>query len=405
MVIQMIRKIIVFLIIILLTGCWNYRELNDLAIVGSLSIEVIGEEYQIGVQVMNTQKQGTSSGSAEVSSSSPAVVFKFKGKTIHEALRKMTTESPRKLYFGHITMIMISEKAAKEGFKDISDFLIRDHETRKQFTVMIIRNEEVDKVLTLLSHLEALPSQENLDVLKAATNFYGNVTPISFDEFLSFGYAEGVEPVLPYADLVGDVEEGKKKESTEQTVPVSFLRFKGISVFNSDKLVGYLDERDSIGYNLIVGNIKSTVIPFKCDESNYASIEIISYKSNLTVEVKNNKPFVKINVTGEAHQSEINCDIEMENLEDRNKIKKLANEEIKKIISSSIDTVKQDYGSDIFGFGRHLYRYNYKYWSKNKKNWNDIFQNIDYEIKSNLILAKKGSALESTKGEERGEEE
>lgn len=395
----MTKKMIILLNLILLTGCWNYRELNDLAIVSALSIEIVEDEFLIGAQIMNAQKSGTSNGSAEASSNTPAIVYKFKGKSIHEALRKMTTESPKNLYLGHISMIMIDDKVAKEGFKDVADFLIRDHETRKQFKVMIIRNKSANQGLTILSHLEALPSQENLDILNTASNYYGNVTSVSFDEFLSFIYAEGVEPVMPYADLEGDIDEGMKKESTEQTVPKSFLRFKGLGVFKQDKLVGYFNDLESLAYNLIVGNVKSTIIPFKCDTESYASIEIVRYEPNLKVEIKNNnKPFVKINITGDTHQSEINCDIDMESLEGRNKISKLANDEVEKIIRSAIEIAKEKYTSDIFGFGRYLYRYNYKYWEENKENWDQLFKNIDYEVNSNLTLVKKGSTLNSVKG-------
>ncbi len=396
----MIKKVIIILLVLLLTGCWDYRELNDLAILGSLSIDIVDEEYIVGAQIMNPQKEGNSTNGSSGSTGAPIVVYKFKGKTIQEAIRKMTTESPKKIYAGHISMLMVSEKAAKKGFKDIADFLIRDHETRKQFKVVIIRNEEVDKSLSILSQLEALPTQENLDSLKAASNYNGNVTTIGFDEFLSLGYSIGIEPVLPYADLKGDIEAGKKKENTQQTTPISSIIYKGIAVFKNDRLLGYLDEKDSIGFNFIHNNLKSSSIPFKCDEDNYAAVEIINYKTDLKVDIKDNKPIVKLNVTGEAHQSEINCDIDMESLSGRNFIKDLMNKEIIKLISSSIDTVKNKFNSDIFGFEQYLYRHNYKYWEKNKKKWPELFKNIQYEIKTNLVLTKKGSALKSIKGME-----
>ncbi|MFA5603824.1 MAG: Ger(x)C family spore germination protein [Bacilli bacterium] len=393
----MIKKLLILSTIFFITGCWDYRELNDLAIVGSISIDIVDDKFVIAAQIMNAKKEGGTGTISGSSTSAPIVVYKFSGNTMSNTLRKMTTESPKKLYIGHISLILISENAAKDGFKEISDFLLRDHESRKQFEVLIIKDSPVDQPLSILDHLEALTVQATLNSLKNASNYYGNVTPIAFDEFLAYGFATGINGVIPYATLEGNVKEGEKKESTETSIPQAKIIMRGMSVFKEDKLMGFLDENDSIGFNFILGNLKSAMIPFKCDEKDYATTEIIRYKTELKVNVKNNKPLVNLKVTGEANQAEINCKVNMEVLEGRNFIMNLMNDEIKRLMSSSIDTVKEEFASDIFGFEEYLYKHNYKYWKKIEKNWDDLFKNIEYEIDVDIMLAKKGSTLTSVK--------
>lgn len=399
----MIKKLVIFLTLLLVTGCWDYRELNDLAIIGSLSIDIVDDEFVIAAQIMNAKKEGGSGNSSGGSTSAPIVVYKFSSNTISNTLRKMTTESPRKLYIGHISMVLISENAARAGFKEISDFLLRDHESRKQFKVLIIKDNPVDQALSILDHLETLTVQATLKSLNNASSYYGNVTPIGFDEFIALGFSKGIEGIIPYAILEGDPKEGEKKESTEITIPQAKIILKGLSVFKDDKLIGFLDDNDSIGFNFIMGNLKSAMIPFKCDEKNYATTEIINYKTDMKIEVKNDLPVVKIKMTGEANQAEINCNVDMEVIEGRDFIMNLMNEEIARLMSNSIDNVKQNFGSDIFGFERYLYRHNYKYWKKVEKKWNELFKKIEYEIDVNLMLAKKGSTLDSIKGVKNGE--
>ncbi|MDD4547368.1 MAG: Ger(x)C family spore germination protein [Bacilli bacterium] len=399
----MIKKLVIFLTLLLVTGCWDYRELNDLAIVGSLSIDIVDDEFVIAAQIMNAKKEGGSGNSSSGSTSTPIVVYKFSANTISNTLRKMTTESPRKLYIGHIAMVLISENAAKIGFKEISDFLLRDHESRKQFKVLIIKDNPVDQALSILDHLETLTIQATLNSLNNASSYYGNVTPIGFDEFIALGFSKGIEGIIPYAILEGDPKEGEKKESTEITIPQAKIILKGLSVFKDDKLIGFLDDNDSIGFNFLMGNLKSAMIPFKCDEKNYATTEIINYKTDMKIEIKNDLPVVKIKVTGEANQAEINCNVDMEVIEGRDFIMNLMNEEIKRLMSNSIDNVKENFGSDIFGFERYLYRHNYKYWKKVEKKWDELFKKIEYEIDVNFMLAKKGSTLDSIKGVNNGE--
>ncbi len=46
------------------TGCYNYRELNQLAITSAIGIDKTEDGYKVTVQVINTQKQGSGSNSS-----------------------------------------------------------------------------------------------------------------------------------------------------------------------------------------------------------------------------------------------------------------------------------------------------------------------------------------------------
>ena len=67
------RVIIIFTIIFLLSGCYNYKELNKLAIVSSVSIDKSNNEYLVGAQVINIKNK-------EDTSSSNVTVYEAKGK-------------------------------------------------------------------------------------------------------------------------------------------------------------------------------------------------------------------------------------------------------------------------------------------------------------------------------------
>ena len=104
---NIIKIIIAILIIFILSGCYNYKELNKIGIVSSISIDKADNEYLVGAQVMNVKSE-------EETNSSKIIVYEAKGKSIEEALRKMTTKSDKKLYGGHLGKLVISEDVAKE---------------------------------------------------------------------------------------------------------------------------------------------------------------------------------------------------------------------------------------------------------------------------------------------------
>ena len=392
------KKLIIVLIpLFLLTGCWNYRELNQMAIVSAIAVEKEGEYFKMTAQIMNAKKTDTQNATAAGGSSSPVTVLIAKGKTMHEALRNMVLISPRKLYIGHTELFVIDEKVAYNGIMDIVDFMIRDPESRKQFQVVVSKEDSASDILTVLTPLEALPTQDILSTLKVAAEHKGIITEISYDELLSYIYDQGIENVLPVISVSGSVSSGQETTNTQKSVPKSNIQLDGLSIFKGDRMLGFLSKDDSLGFNLIRNNITYDVISYKCDQNNYASMEIVRINSSFKVEIKNNKPYVKIKTTGTGVLSEMNCKMDITTEEARKEIKKQIDNKIKELMANSIKHVQQQYDSDIFGFGNYLYHNNYSYWKENKNNWDSLFANLDYEINVDLKLTKKGSILDSAK--------
>lgn len=96
--------IIMLLMTIVLTGCWNRRELNELAIAVGFGVDKDGEQYRFSVQVVDPGEVAANKGGT--SGRTPVTMYHMSAPTIFEALRKMTTVSPRKIqfapaHFGH----------------------------------------------------------------------------------------------------------------------------------------------------------------------------------------------------------------------------------------------------------------------------------------------------------------
>ena len=83
------RKLFLLIpVIFLLTGCYNYRELNDLAIISGVSICKYDNIYNITVEVVNPKKeQDTSSGKEP-----DYVIYEGYGNSMQEAFRNIVKE-------------------------------------------------------------------------------------------------------------------------------------------------------------------------------------------------------------------------------------------------------------------------------------------------------------------------
>ena len=113
------KKIISIIIIsILLTGCFDYREINQLVIVNALAIDKKDEEYMATVSVVKIEIGG---GAALQLINLNRFIFRKQVKLFLNVYAN-DLQSPRRLYINHISLLIAQEEIAKEGLNNIYDF-------------------------------------------------------------------------------------------------------------------------------------------------------------------------------------------------------------------------------------------------------------------------------------------
>lgn len=389
------RKLKILIIIILLfslCGCYNYRELNEIAIVSAIGIDKTDDGYKMAVQIMNTKKEGQDTNS---SGSQPKfIVYTAEGKTIQGILRDFVLESPRRLYTTHLQLLVISEDLAKDGISDILDWFARDSESRKQFYVLVSENNQTEDILNTLTSLETLNSKKITSNIDTDTRFLGVAEQTTFENVLATYLNDKQELVLPSIRLEGDSDAGEKNSNIEQSSPKTQIFLSPLAVFKDDKMLGYLTKEESIAMSFIKNKLKSTVIDYKCSDNDYISSEIISSKTSLQPDISSNKPKVTIKINGKANINEINCDWDLENNETILKINKMLEQKIENIINDSIDSISQRFDSDIFGFKDLFYKKDPKYYKTIKDQLTDEnLKKLDVKVEVDMSLPQKGNIL------------
>ena len=73
------KKLLIFIpIFFFMTGCWNYRELNTLAITTTMAIDKEDDKYEVSILIANGKNNQTSPKEGQ----SQTVVYSGKGKTV-----------------------------------------------------------------------------------------------------------------------------------------------------------------------------------------------------------------------------------------------------------------------------------------------------------------------------------
>ena len=110
--------------------------------------------------------------------------------------------------------------------------------------------------------------------------------------------------------------------------------------------------------------------------------------------LKDYKPVVNIDLSGEARIIEVKGDINLEDSEIIEELQKKANKKIKKMVNKALDLAIKN-KTDIFGFGQMLYQKYPDYYDSVKKEWNNNLGEIKINIKSDLMLKNKVSSKNS----------
>lgn len=353
----------------------------------AIGIDKVEDEYQLTAQVVVPAEITSKTSTGRT----PVTLFQEKGETIYEALRKITKNSPRKIYPGHLQMLVLGEDLAEEGIAESLDFLSRDWEFRTDFYVVIAKDMTAGEVLNVRTTIENIPATKMFNTLKTSEASWASTNGVVLDELIADLTRDGKEAVLTGVLVTGEQEIGSSKQNVESITPSARIVYDELALFKKDKLVGWLTERESKGYNYIVNEVQNAVIAISCPEEGKATIEIIHFDSKMKGKINKGKPEVDVNIKVKANVGEVECQINLDDQETIVELEKNTEKKMEETINLSIETVQKQYKSDIFGFGEAIHRSNPKEWKKIKERWDEEFPEMTANVKVDVKISHTGS--------------
>lgn len=382
-------KRIKFLILLLplLSGCYNYRELNELGITTAVSIDYKDNNFYVIAEVINPIKQQDASSS----NNSPFVNYNSSSSSLQDAFRKVVLESPRQLYAAQLEIIVLSEEVVNNHLEEVLEYFARDPESRTEIKIIVAKTEDSTKAITLQTLLTSLSSSNIIKSLDLQSKVLGMAYPVTLNELLNMYIDPYLEVVLPSMTLYGNYEIGDEKENITTSSPKAIVKIDGSTITKDNKILGYLDLEESKILNLINGKLKETIIKMNYYDG-YIIFEPNRIKVSRELDIKNN--IIKIDISGYSKTKEIQSNINLKDPKEVEKLNKALNMELEKKITDTFNSIREKYGTDVFGFQELYYRTNYKYFKENCTNWyENIYPKIKLEVKANVRLYEKGNTL------------
>lgn len=363
-------SLLILLLLIPLSGCWDYRGLDELTIVTGVAIDKKPEEdiYQLTYEIVDLIESIKEKGPNRK-------LIESEGKTIFEAVRNAKRRVSNKLYFGHSELIIICEEIARnEDLNVVLDFFTRDSECRETINVVVSQEKTARDIIASEGIGHTVITNEILEILEDDKKITSSILSVELYRLFNIMGAEGKELALPAFHIVQN--DGKPTAETN-----------GTAVFKDNKLVGFLSPEESKYFLFIVNEIEGGIFTVASSgQRPNISFEIYNNDTNLSFEYKDEKLKIKIKTTTVVFLGEFMRQFAPLDEKELNALEETAEKELEDKIRNVVKKLQTEFGSDIFGFGNMIYKKDFRLWRQLKDNWDEHFKSLDLEVEADIRI-------------------
>ncbi|NBD27740.1 Ger(x)C family spore germination protein [Paenibacillus glycinis] len=389
------------ILLVPLAGCWDRQELNEMSIVAGLGIDRVGDAYHISVQIVNPAE--VSPKSSYGSKLAPVVTLEQDGKTLPDALGRLTVLTPRRLQFSHLRMVVFGESTAREGLRKPLDYLSRYAEMRNDFFLVVAKNRRASDILKMYSSMDPIPANNLFTKLRNSDEQWAATSKMTLNELLIATETEGMSAFMTGIEIVGDPGNANEKNHQEIS-PSSNLEYSGTAIFKRDRMVGWLDENGTKALNYVHDSIKWTVGYLGCPDKGRASVELFNIHSKIKIRGKSKGDLaVHVYLTMEQDISDVECDLDMMNEATMKWFDRQTDAKVRRIVQNTVANTKKNLRIDVFGFGQQVHRQHPKIWHR-IKDWNATYLDVPVHVHVRTNTRRIGTTQQPvTRQTEKGE--
>ncbi|WP_145133929.1 MULTISPECIES: Ger(x)C family spore germination protein [Paenibacillus] len=393
--------ILMLSVALLTSGCWDSQELNTLSIISATSIDRSNGKWEISFQVVIPQSIATQTGGGSAGSQSPTTIFSTKGRSIAEAMQNASLETSRKLFFAHNSVLILSEDVArKEGVGEILDFFLRPFESRETMSVLLTKGK-ASNLLEVLIPLEKISGNAIQRIIDQSQKNLSQAQNMRLIDFARMVASLDESAMAPELEVSGDLTKQSSLDALKSTRNDAVIKLGELGVFRKDKLVGWIDQKDSRSVAWLSDRVSSMMVVIPCtakgQENQLLSYRVLKSSTKLEPKVIHGKSVIhaKISATGVIDESGCNLDLKNPGV-----VRDLERTISKQIGGDVMETWShlQEMNVDLAGFMNAIHRKDPSTWRKLMKTKRPIEEiSLRVQVKINIehtnMITKPYSSL------------
>ncbi|MFF2447937.1 Ger(x)C family spore germination protein [Neobacillus sp. NPDC058068] len=377
---RIMKAILAFFLVLsqclLLTGCWDNKELNQLAIIVGAAIDKEkNNKIKLTVQVFLPQSQSggqqSSSGKAQVEIKSAV------GTNMADAASNLQREYSRRLFWGHCKTYIFGQSLSEKGNLGRQiDFIDRHPEPREDSRLYVSDGKASD-ILQLSPSLEKYVG----DVLRKMSEMHvgANITLKDFELMVT---SEGGGALLPLIKI-------KHQNNDDRKMNVSPI-IGGTAIFMRDKMIGRINEVESKGLLWVRNQNELPEITGYPKKGQTISLYLKRTKTNLIPKIEKGKWSVTIYISKEGMIVQNGSKINIMSKKNTKRVENYIEKDVSNSIEKALKQVKDGIKVDPFGFATAFHRKYPKEWEKVKDHWEVVLPDIYVETKVKVHVLEPG---------------
>ncbi|WP_028782243.1 Ger(x)C family spore germination protein [Thalassobacillus devorans] len=374
-------------LLIFLTGCWDYEEIEERAFIYGLAIDMAENHsstlpaIKMTDQVIVPSGTGTSPSQTGGGNQPAYRNLSISGTSLVEINDDISKMASRTLFSKHLQVIIISEEVARQPklLPKLLDIFTRGQQMRRGIKVAISQGDASSLLDIKPEHSKVpaeyinflLENQKHAETIKALR--IGKMQEYFLSE-LSFN--------IPFLYIINEKN----------------IENDGMAVFNGrqGKMIGTVTGEEAKSRNLVTGEARSGNLVVDIGDEQ-ATFEIKGTDSNFRLINKNKaNPDLEVNIEVEAS---LNENFNTTNPKNKlSKYEKFVEEKVRTLAEESISKAQHELKTDIFDIGTYLHGHHYPYWQSIKADWDsgeNIFSKSNFKVKVNATIKHSGNTLRS----------
>ncbi|MEA5016546.1 MAG: Ger(x)C family spore germination protein [Candidatus Limiplasma sp.] len=360
-----------------LSGCWNYRSLDQMSIVVGIAVDFDKETntFDVSYEIANLSGKGKTSPIT-------GKIIHAQGKTLFEAARNVKRRDQDKLFFGASCVLVLSHELVREvGILSLIEWFLRDAECRETMSVAISQEATAAEILQSPEESESIMSVTIYDILKEDKDVTGTIQNMQLYEIYNRLYSPRKSAVLP---ALHRVLNGK------ELVP----EVNGAALIKGEQLVGFLPPEQSRYILLVEGQLNSAVMTLSTSDipGHDLSLEVLKSKAEKNYAYEGGKLILTIESALEVALAENRIGLDVMDKDAVKQAEEAAARMIEGDILRLMGVLQHEFAADVFGFGEMIYKRNLPLWHQLAPSWEALYPAAEVRVSSTVHIVNAASA-------------
>ncbi|MFW6256763.1 MAG: Ger(x)C family spore germination protein [Bacillota bacterium] len=381
----------IFLIIILISGCWDRQEPENRAIilVAGYDYNPRRDLYKLILQINNTLGPQNEEGTE---GKPPFWTVSAWGSTPIKAIANIRKKVSRNIFYSHLKILVISDTLAQtKGLVPVMDALSRTRQSRPTIQIAVT-DAKVEEILNFEYPIEPVAGTGLKNLIELTEKELGTAITQTGKEVLNKLATPGIEPIAIYLQKRNSGSENDSEGDLTEKKPGVALG--GLVSFRNTKMVGILNNEEAQGWNFISGQSPTAVLNITYPQKKDIKATVKTKRTDQQIiplyDEKLNQPQIKIKTTVEGKIIDFTGPV---SLKKESKITHSLEQRLAEAVRNRIKQALEKsrlLKSDIYGLGNSFYRQKNKQWEKINTNWEKRFAELPVKIEVKTSISRSG---------------